>query len=262
MEATNNINLVYSEILRRTLHLRTEPIAVKLIETDAEMSPDVIRPYRDRGIHMAMCQAFSLVRRENLSIFCDKSSEWCWAPLVGFGLCESEEGTEAFDILSSVGGNKELSRKFMKNFPRMPLGKYIGVLLMPLCDCTFEPDVTLVYCDDKSQLRGTALAVKNITGNLISTQFDAIDSCVYACIPTIQSGEYRVTIPDIGEHERALASESEMILSVPSGKLEELTEALAAMDRSGIGYRNWKRGLDYDFKRPPFYEDAFRVWGL
>ena len=262
MEATNNINMVYSEILRRTLDLRTEPIAVKLIETETEIPPDVIMPYRDRGIHMAMCQAFSLVRRENLSIFCDKASEWCWAPLVAFGLCESEEGTEAFNILSSVGGNKETSKKFMQNFPRMPLGKYIGVLLMPLCDCSFTPDVTLVYCDNNSQLRGAALAVKNITGNLISTQLDAIDSCVYACVPTIKSGEYRVTIPDIGEHERALASENEMILSVPSGKLAELTEALAAMDRSGMGYRNWKRGLDYDFARPPFYEAVFRAWGL
>ena len=264
MNDVKSQNVQYSNMLHKTLGLATEPVAVKLVENELEIPQDAIRPYRDYKKHMAMCQAFALVRREKMSIYCDKTSEWCWAPLVAFGLCDSEEGTDAFNIISSVGGKKndEASKKFMRNFPRMPLGKYVGVLLSPLCDCEFEPDVTLVYCDNNSQLRGAALAVKNATGDIIATQLDAIDSCAYACVVTIQSGEYRVTIPDIGEHERAFAGEDEVILSVPGGKLGELTQALDALDSSGMGYRNWKRGLDYDFVRPPFYEEVFRAWNL
>jgi len=252
----------YSEVLHRTLGLGTEPVAVKLIEAGEEAPKNVIMPYRDYGKHIAACQAFALVRREKKSIYCDKTSEWCWAPLVAFGLCDCEEGTEAFNVLTSIGGNKNsaMAKKLFENFPRMPLGKYQGILLMPLCGCVFEPDVTLVYCDNNSQLRGAVLAVKNATGDIITTRLDAIDSCAYACVTAIKSGEYCVTIPDIGEHERALAGENEVILSVPSGKLCELTEALAALNRSGMGYTNWKRSLEFDFARPEFYDELFRIW--
>ena len=257
-------NTEYSEILHRALGLKTEPIAVKLIEAGQEIPDGAIYPIRDMGKHMAMCQAFALVRRERKTIYCDKNSEWCWAPILAFGLCECVEGTQVFDVLTSVGRKQstEASRRFITNFPRLPLGKYQGVLLAPLDGFAYEPDVTLVYCDNNSQLRGAALAVKSATGSLIETQLDAIDSCAYACVVTINSGAYRVTIPDIGEHERALADESEIILSVPAGKLGEITGALAASHGSGMGHANWKRIMEYDFQRPPFYEEAFRLWGL
>ena len=264
MSGNIETNSGYSDVLRKTLGLRMEPIAVKMIGAETEVPQNAIRPLKDLGKHLALCQAFALVRREKKTIYCDTTGEWCWAPLVAFGMCDSGEGTEAYNIISRVIGIKDpdAARRFFANFPRLPYGKYIGLLLAPLCQCDFEPDVTLVYCDDNSQLRGAALAVKNATGKLIETQLDAIDSCAYACAATINSGAYRVTIPDIGEHERAFAGESEVILSVPVGKLGELTEALAFLDKSGMGYSNWKRGMTYDFARPPFYEDLFRIWGL
>ena len=262
MDGSREENAGYSDILRNTLGIHTEPIAIKLIEDENDIPRNAIYPYQDMGVHMAMCQAFALTRREKKTIYCDKTGEWCWCPLVAFGLCESEEGTEAFEILTSVGADREASKRWFRNFPRLEQGKYTGVLLAPLCDCDFEPDVTLVYCDDNAQMRGAVLAVKSATGGVIKTQLDAIDSCAHACIPTIQSGEYRVTIPDIGEHERASAGENEIILSVPKGKLGELTGALARIDRSGMGYNNWKRSIVFDFERPPFYEAAFRNWGL
>ena len=71
-----------------------------------------------------------------------------------------------------------------------------------------------------------------------------------------------MTIPDIGEHERALVGENEIILSVPCGKLGELTEALDSLEKSGMGYANWTRGMVYEFQRPQFYNDLFRLWDL
>jgi uncharacterized protein (DUF169 family) len=267
MAAINNIetrNREYSDILNETLGLRTKPIAVKLIDDETKVPGNAIRFLRDYNKHLALCQAFALVRRESAGIYCDKTSEWCWAPLVGLGLCECGDDTAAFNVLTGIGGNppNEAAKKFISNLPRLPLGKYTGILLAPLDKCDYEPDVTLIYCDNNSQLRGAVLAIKTATGKLVETQLDAIDSCVYSCVGTINSGEYRVTIPDIGEHERAFAAESEIILSVPVGKLEELTSALSTMHKHGMGYANWKRGMTYDFPRPPFYEEVFRIWGL
>ena len=264
MSSYKEKNSAYSEALHRALGLKTEPIAVKMIGNESEVPEGAIHPFRDQNRHLALCQAFALVRREKVTIYTDKTSEWCWAPLVAFGMCDSDEGTEAYNVITGVIGvrEKDAAKRFFSNFPRLPLGKYIGVLLAPLRECSFEPDVTLVYCDDNSQLRGAVLAVKNATGKLIGTQLDAIDSCAYSCAATINSGEYRVTIPDIGEHERASAGESEIILSVPTGKLEELTGALTSLHDSGRGYAYWKRGMTYDFPRPPFYENLFELWGL
>ena len=264
MSNTIDENLKYSEVFRKTLGIQTEPIAVKFIEDEAQIPENAVFPLRDLGAHLAMCQAFALVRREKKTILCDKKSEWCWCPLVAFGLCESAEGTDAFEILSSVGGlsDREAGRRWFAAFPRLPFGKYLGVLLAPLCDCAFKPDVTLVYCDNNSQMRGAVLAVKSAQGVILDTQLDAIDSCAYACVPSFLSGSYRVTLPDIGEHERAAAGENEIILSVPSGKLAEITEALSRLDQFGMGYKNWKRSLSFDFPRPPFYEEVFRSWGL
>lgn len=264
MDNLKEENLAYSEALRKTLGLRTEPIAVKLIGDARELPPDAILPLRDMGTHLALCQAFSLVRREKQTIYTDKSSEWCWAPLVAFGLCDASEGTEAYKVMTGVGGrnDSEAAKRFYDNFPKLPPGSCAGVLLAPLCNCGYTPDVTLVYCDNNSQLRGAALAVKSATGRLIETKLDAIDSCAFSCVPVISSGEYRVTIPDIGEHERASAGESEVILSVPKGRLGELTGALTAADAHGMGYANWKRVMAYDFPRPPFYDKLFELWGL
>ena len=260
----NRTNLTYSDALRNTLGLRTEPVAVKMISAERDIPQNAYHSFRDSGTHIALCQAFALVRREKKTIYCDKTSEWCWAPLVAFGICNSGEGTEAHRIITSVIGIKDsgAAKRFFEHFPRLPFGKYIGIALAPLCDCGFEPDVTLVYCDDNAQLRGAALAVKSATGKLIETQLDAIDSCAYSCVATMNSGSYRVTLPDIGEHERAFAGESEIILSVPKGKLGELTSALTLLDKTSMGYANWKRGMTFDFERPPFYEDLFRIWGL
>ena len=264
MENHEGANSAYSRILKETLGIRTEPIAVKLIKESGQLPQDAIYPRRDLGSGMAICQAFALVRRERKTIYCDKTSERCWCPLVAFGLCECGEDSGAFEIMMSINrrNDREATKRFLDNLPKLPLGTCTGVLLSPLCSSAFEPDVTLIYCDNNSQLRGALLAIKNATGSVVKTQLDAIDSCAFSCVAVIKSGEYRVTIPDIGEHERANADECEIILSVPQGKLGELTNALLSLEKSGMGYANWKRIMDLDFQRPPFYDELFNFWGL
>jgi uncharacterized protein (DUF169 family) len=257
-------NLGWSETLRGTLALGTEPVAIKLVRDASELPENAENPFRDWGRHLALCQVFALVRRRKMTIYADKQSEWCWNPLVAFGLVPCEIGSEPFEIISGVIGisDRDAARRFFAEFPRLETGEYSGILCAPLGGCGFEPDVTLVYCDDNARLRAAVLAVKNATGKLISTKLDAIDSCAYACVAVIKDGEYRVTLPDIGEHERAAAGASEAILSVPGGKLSELCGSLIAAGNMGMGYGGLTRELPCDFPRPGFYNDLFRNWGL
>lgn len=252
-----------SRELNEMLLLRFEPVAIKLIKSEDEVPKKAIRPRRDLKNHIALCQAFALTRRERKTIYMDKDDHWCWNPLIGLGLIECREGTESFEVVCQHLGisDIEASRSFFAKFPRLPYGEFIGTLLAPLCSAGFDPDLVLIYSNN-AQLRSMVWAVKNQTGKLIETQLDAIDSCIFSCVPPIESGEYRVTLPDIGEYERAAAGEDEVILSVPRGRMDELLEGLGAFYKRGMGYSHLRRAMYYDFLRPEFCNTLFEMWGL
>ena len=248
---------------RDMLILRYEPIAIKMIENEEDIPQNAIHPMRDLGKHMALCQAFAMARRNKKTIYMDKMSEWCWNPLIGFGFVECREGTDTFEVVAKHLGIKDLdaAKAFFAKFPTLPGNKYIGISIAPLCSCEFEPDLVLVYCNN-AQLRNLVWAVKNTTGQIVSTQMDAIDSCVYACVVPINTGEYRVTLPDIGEYERAGADENEIIFSVPGHRIDELLTGLRSFFGNNMGYPQLERDMTLDFPRPPFYNELFEIWGL
>ena len=252
-----------SRELNEMLLLRYEPIAIKLVKSEGEVPDNAIRSRRDMKKHIALCQAFALTRRDKKTLFMDKNDHWCWNPLIGFGHVDCREGSESFEVVCKFLGIPDIdaARGFFNGFPRLPLGEYIGLVSAPLCSADFDPDLVLIYSNN-AQLRCMVFAVKRQTGGLIETQLDAIDSCVYACVPPVLSGEYRVTLPDIGEYERAMADEDEIILSVPGGRVGELIEGVRAFYDRGLGYALHKRDMLYDFPRPEFYDTLFDMWGL
>ena len=256
-------NINHSKELREMLILRYEPVAVKMIENEAEVPDRALRPMRDLNKHMALCQAFGLARRDGKTVYTDKYSEWCWNPLIAFGFVECREGTAAFGVVCKhLGiGDADAAKEFFAKFPTLPANKYKGVIVMPLSACETEPDVVLIYCTN-AQLRHLAWAVKNVTGKTISTQIDAIDSCAYSCVVPINTGEYRVTLPDVGEFERAAADENEIILSVPGARMEELLTGLRPFSARGMGYKDLAKGMEFEFARPAFYNDLFGLWEL
>ena len=253
----------YRDELREMLLVRYEPIAIKMVEDENDIPDSAIRPMQDLGVHLALCQAFAMARRDRKTIYMDKTSEWCWNPLVGFGFVECSEGSESFNIICRVLGiaDQDAAREFFAKFPTLPYGKYKGILVTPLGDCETQPDIVLIYCNN-AQLRTLLWAIKNTTGKIVSTELDAIDSCVYSCVPTLKSGEYRVTIPDMGEHERAAADENEIILSVPVSRLEELIQGVRVFYERNMAYSQLTRDMLFEFPRPPFYNELFALWGL
>ncbi len=257
-------NAAASRDLHEMLLLRSEPIAVKMIEDEAEVPENALHPMRDLHTHMALCQAFWLARREQKTVYLNKEAHWCWNPLVGLGHVDCSAGTESFEVVCSVLGMEKIedARAFFDKFPRFPLGRYKGIVTAPLSGCAFEPDVVLVYSNN-AQLRSMLWGIKYKTGKLVATELDAIDSCIYAIVVPMQNGEYRVTLPDIGEYERAAHEEDEIILSVPKGKMHELLEGMHFFyGAAKMGYAQLRRQLNFEFSRPPFYNTLFQLWGL
>lgn len=256
-------NSTYSRELHDMLMLRHEPIAIKMIENEKDVPENAVNPMRDMGKHMSLCQAYALTRRNKKTVYIDKASEWCWSPMVCMGYVDSSAGTPSFELLSRLIGiaDKDDAEKFFSEFPRHPYGKYLGLVTAPLCSCDFEPDLVLIYANP-AQIRMMIGGIKRQTGKLVETKLDIIDSCTYSTVTPLLTGQYRVTFPDPGEYERALADEDEVILSVPGHRMSELMTGLQTNNSHGLGYKLLNKEMLLDFPRPPFYNTLFEMWGF
>jgi len=232
--------------LERMLKLRTHPVALKMLKSEDEVPAGAVRPKRDNGEHLAFCQAVSLARRQGQTIAMFKEDHWCFAPLLAFGITPDP--------------HDEFLDQF-KGFPTLPYGSYAGTVLGPLPTANFEPDVVLVYAD-AAQLRQLLMGVKMSGDAPLHADFDPIDSCVYAVVPVLQTGQYRITVPDPGEHARAAVADEEMIFSIPGGKLGGLLTAMQRMAEMQRGMPFGNIEMRPDFPRPEFYDRVFKAWGL
>ena len=78
----------YGEEIENRMILRTSPVAVKMLRTESDIPEGAIRPKRDRGQHLAQCQAFSLSRKQGTTVAMLKDDNWCWGPLFAYGLVD------------------------------------------------------------------------------------------------------------------------------------------------------------------------------
>ena len=255
----------YNELaakLKQTLNLRTYPIGIKFFENLEDVPEGAIWPKRDLGKPAAFCQATAMARMRGQMIAQGKEDHWCWNPLVAFGMVSAEVGTPAGDLIIKVLGieDREKAVEFWKNFPMLPLGKYNYVVVAPVETCTFEPDVIMIYSDTEQMLWEIG-AVRFMTGQYINSQFDAIDSCIHAIIEVMESGEYKITFPDPGDHARANARENEVIMSFAAERFEEFC---TGVDNTAMMYGNlqFQYGLELQNPVPPFYHELFQMWGI
>ena len=254
----------YGKKLEQALLLRYAPIAVKLLKDEAETPDGYVRPARDLGVHLAICQAFALVRRERKALAMFNDDHHCPFPLIAIGSVPFREGTPEYEMVVPMLFTEDPDKSrgfFEKHWPRFPEGSFAGFALAPLSDASFVPDVTLIYCNP-AQLRSLLMAAKFKSGNPVVSEFDSIDSCAHSIVPAMLKRDYRITVPDPGEYERGLADEDEMIFSVPACKIGELVQGVEAVANRGMGYRGLHMEMRTDFPRPPFYTELFKTWGL
>ncbi len=244
-ERTSELNKFneYGNDLETGLVLRTSPIAVKMLEKEEDIPKESFRPKRDGGYHIAQCQAFGMSRREGKTVAMLKEDNWCPTALTSYGMVPKS---------GAMAGWGESYMSF-------EAGKYIGIVTAPLKSATFIPDVVMIYMNP-AQLRGAILPLTFGSNEKITTEL-ALPSCGHAVVDPIKTGNYTVVLPDPGEYQRALATEDEMILSIPRAKMEGF---MAGLKRGGKMYshRDQHMSMHPDFEQPQFYKDMFRAWGL
>jgi len=240
----------YGEEIEKRMLLRTSPIAIKMLESESDIPEGALRPKRDRGYHLAQCQAFSLSRRQGDTVAMLKEDNWCWGSLIAYGLVDPKIAESYSELKEEV-----------KKIPRIDFGKYIGIVSAPLKTASYAPDIVLIYSNN-AQLNNMLHALSFKGEGRIDTPLYAIASCAFSIVPAL-SGQYCVTLPDPGELGRALAGEDEIIFSVPAAKVEGLASQLNMFDERKFGYRHHAfLEMRPDFPRPDFYKNFFRQCGL
>jgi uncharacterized protein (DUF169 family) len=179
-----------------------------------------------------------------------KEDNWCWGPLMAYGLVHHQIAENYKEIKNDV-----------KIIPHLEYGKYKGIVSAPLKTANFEPDMVLIY-SNTAQLRNMLHALSFKGEGLVNSPFYPIASCAFCVVPAL-SGQYCITLPDPGEHGRALAGEDEIIFSVPRDKVEVLVSQLRKFEDTKMGYNYhsfWETRPD--FPRPEFYKRLYRECGL
>jgi uncharacterized protein (DUF169 family) len=232
----------YGEEMEQILILRTSPIAVKMLEKEADIPQGAVRPKRDRGYHIAQCQAFGLSRREGTTVAMLKEDNWCPTSVIAYGLEKKPESLA----------------KWVHPYDCFDHGKYIGIVSAPLKKANFLPDVVITYLKP-AQLRGMLLSMKVEDVPQVSGHFFP-PSCGWSVVEPMKTGKYWVVIPDPGEYQRALTEEGDMMFSIPQNKMPVL---MAGLKQGGMfSYRDHHMAMLPDFEQPAFYKDLFKSWGL
>lgn len=249
--------------LENLLNLRSIPVAFKFLESKGEIPQNAFRPWENKKFHISQCQAFSLSRRNRLTIAMLKEDHWCWAPLVWYGLVQFPKNlvSEGLPFYPHLVPDKEAASELLSRQVPLPEGKYVGLLSAPLTDTCFVPDGVLIYCNS-GQLRTLLMAYTYLERSLLTVNLFPFNSCIFSVLPVVINKAYTVTLPDPGEFQRALAGEDEIIFSVPGCKLENLLIALEYIESIDHGYKKFSYEMRPDFPRPSFYDELFGLWGL
>jgi uncharacterized protein (DUF169 family) len=235
----------YGEELENLLGLQTSPIAVKMLEKEEDIPEGAIRPKKDRGYHLAQCQAFAMSRREKATVAMLKEDNWCPGAVISYGLVPRPDDPAA--RAQNTGDCFEH-------------GKYVGILTAPLKKASFKPDVVIIYCDT-NQLRIMLLSLKMEERLLVKSNFFPF-SCSNSIVPVMLNGEYWINLPDPGEYTRALTVAGEMMFSVPRDKLAGLVENLGQYEKNESGFAHERMMMRPDFPQPELYKHVFEAWGM
>ena len=172
-----------------------------MLEKVGDIPEGANRPKKDFGVCLAQCQAFAFAERYGMSIAMLKEDMWCPEQVLGYGLEEPPkyflEGRNRYpDDVESL----EAGANWARDFPRFEVGKYVGIVAAPLAIANFESDLILIYCNSV-QLTRLLLGIAYKDGRDINSRLSGHAGCVYAVVPSMQTGECYVSVPCMGNRQ-------------------------------------------------------------
>lgn len=222
----------FGEELEKYVRPNCFPLAVKLLQKEEDIPKEALRPKKDRGERLSLCQAYGISRRGGEVIAMLKEDMWCPEPIICYGLVEppsyfldghmhfSGEGVQFLKDL-------EAARTYANFLPRFEVGKYIGVVSAPIMKAKFYPDLILIYCNS-AQITKLVYSAGYKSGHGITPGNVYGGACIRSVVPAIKTKQYQFALPCGGDRVWGLAQNDELIFAIPGEKMGDLVEGLEA----------------------------------
>lgn len=214
------------------------PVAIRMCTSEGELPSNVKMPMRDLGFKVAFCQAINTVRRFGWIMALSLNDHACSYGALTLGFLPAKEGWLDGSFDSSLaegygptGIDKITFARSAQALPRLEYGRYKYVLMAPLEQAAFEPQVILVYCDPATlaslvrgslMLKGGALTFEARGGSICSH---------YAALPLLKD-ECQIGIPGAGERRLAMTKDNELFFAIPASKIESVVAGLEVVRRN------------------------------
>ena len=224
----------FQKALDEHLSLRSSPIAIKLLEREEDIPPNMGRPRRDLGESIRPCVGWHLARHKEVPVamLLDDFATTCPSGVFIFGLLEPIpswlEGDLSYGIYTA---SREAAVNMEKHVFRLEVGKYIGVAFAPLGEADFTPDLIMIFCNS-NDARHLVLASAWTNGEPVKTSIAARNLCSEAIIQPFLTGKPVLAIPCGGDRQHGATDDDEIVFTAPASKLEGIIEGLAEFEKS------------------------------
>ena len=248
----------YDDRLNQYLRLNSFPVAVRFLRSWEEMPARAKRPAKDLHNRLTTCQAISMSRRHGWVLALGREDSSCVLGAVALGLEKRlphyVDGNLCVDLYTE---SLRAGRISEESVPRLPEGKYVGVVTAPLSRTSFTPDSIIIYGNGAQVMRlGQAWLWKR--GGTLKSEFRGRIDCADLAIAPVASGEPQMIVPCTGDRIFGQVQDHEIAFSFPFSLIDEILEGLEATHKAGTRYpvTNW---LSYTAGFPPSYDEYRRL---
>jgi uncharacterized protein (DUF169 family) len=231
---------------------QTYPLAVKMLSSEDEIPQDAKRPLKDYGVSFTLCQALALGRKEGVTIVLDKESQSCPIALAGLGFVRPEEYLSGNYVLAPVNRPPEAQKKAAENIPRFEFGKFKYILISPILNATFDPDVIIFYGSGVQVMRMIQAAVF-ASGEGLTSKSSGSGGCLLPVVAPILEGECKYGVPGNGERRLGLVADGELAFAMPKNRFDEVINGLRLSHEGKQTYPISPGYLKLEYPLPPPY---------
>jgi uncharacterized protein (DUF169 family) len=226
---------------------QTYPLAIKMLQSEDEISQDAKRPLRDYGASFALCQALAIGRKEGLTIVLDKESQSCPIALVGLGFVRPEEYLSGKYTLAPNNQPTKARIRAAEAMPRFQFGKFKYILISPIKSASFDPDIIVFYGNGAQVMRMIQAAVF-ASGESLTSKSTGAGGCLLTVVAPILEGACKYTVPGNGERRLGLVADGELGFAMPKNRFEEVVSGLKLSHDGKQTYPISPGYLKFDYK--------------
>jgi uncharacterized protein (DUF169 family) len=225
-------------VLRERMRLRSDPLALKLFESAEAMEAVPGLRHPKPGVHFSMCQLIGQARWLGWTLGATHDNVVANSNCGGvMGLNEPGEKYLNGSMFHNVWfATVEAAREHQAQMPRVPAGKYVGVVAAPLAKGRLDPpDAVLVYASP-----GQMILLINALQHRNYVRCDFTVTGETACADSwgrgLATGEPSVSIPCFAERRFGGVQDDELLVSLRMEHLVEIVAGLAWLSERGIRY--------------------------